>query len=243
MESAHIDLPKQENLINEESETAQDPALCSPQETEGGESAEDIAREAGTAGPGPDPDDQTLLAAMEGILFAMGDAVPIETLASALAVPEERARQMADHLADKYRDPSCGLVLNWYEDAVQLSTKPELTGYLIRIASQPKKPKLTAALLETLSIIAFRQPVTRMEIENIRGVNSDFAVSRLVSYDLVQEVGRKEVPGRPLLFGTTEQFLRSFGIRSIDDLPEPDSLQMETFREAAEEEVSSGLNV
>jgi segregation and condensation protein B len=82
-----------------------------------------------------------------------------------------------------------------------------------------------------------------MEVENIRGVNSDFAINRLVSFDLVREVGRKEVPGRPLLFGTTEQFLRSFGIRSLEDLPEADSSRMEEFREEAEEEVTSRLNI
>lgn len=243
MESVHIDLPHQENHNNDESKFSRDPARIPPQEAETGGYVQSLPGEFGTDAASDHPCNRTLLAAMEGILFAMGDAVPIGTLAAALDISEEAARQAADCLSDRYRDPASGLVLNWYEDAVQLSTKPELTGYLIRIASQPKKPKLTPALLETLSIVAFRQPVTRMEIENIRGVNSDFAVSRLVSYDLVQEVGRREVPGRPLLFGTTEQFLRSFGLRSVDDLPEPDSIQMEAFREEAEEEVSSGLDV
>ena len=142
--------------------------------------------------------------------------------------------------------PTHVIVRPWRQrvlDAVQLSTRPELYEYLIRIASEPKKPRLTPTLMETLSIIAFRQPVTRMEVENIRGVNSDFAINRLVSFDLVREVGRKEVPGRPLLFGTTEQFLRSFGIRSLEDLPEADSSRMEEFREEAEEEVTSRLNI
>ena len=189
------------------------------------------------------PDDETVQAALEAILFAMGDAVPIDSIARALAISRDRAVQAADALADRCRQAGSGLVLNWYEDAVQLSTRPELYEYLIRIASEPKKPRLTPTLMETLSIIAFRQPVTRMEVENIRGVNSDFAINRLVSFDLVQEVGRKEVPGRPLLFGTTEQFLRSFGIRSLDDLPEADSSRMEEFREEAEEEVTSRLNI
>ena len=140
-----------------------------------------------------------LTAALESILFAMGDSVPIAEIARALCVPEERARETADLLAERYRKKDSGLILNWLEDEVQLSTKPEMNEYLIRIASEPKKPKLTPTLMETLSIIAFRQPVTRMEVENIRGVNSDFAISRLVSFDLVQEVGRKEVPGRPLV--------------------------------------------
>ena len=97
--------------------------------------------------------------------------------------------------------------------------------------------------METLSIIAFKQPVTRAEVENIRGVNSDFAISKLVSYDLVQEMGRKEAPGRPLLFGTTQQFLRSFGIRSLEELPDLDTDQVEEMREEAEQEVDGRLEV
>ena len=187
--------------------------------------------------------DDTLIAAMEAILFAMGEAVPIDSIAQTLCVPKWKAMEMADVLSERYRNQSSGVSLNWYEESVQLSTKPELYEYLIRIAAEPKKPKLTPTLLETLSIIAFRQPVTRMEVENIRGVNSDFAINRLISFDLVEEVGRKEVPGRPLLFGTTQQFLRSFGIRSVEELPEPDTSHMEAFREEAEEEVSSKLDI
>lgn len=192
--------------------------------------------------PAP-PDRETTVAALQAILFAMGDSVPIGDAARALGITREQAVDAAQVLAERCSLPGSGLVLNWYEDSVQLSTKPEMVQYLIRIASEPKKPKLTPTLMETLSIIAFRQPVTRMEVENIRGVNSDFAINRLVSFDLVQEVGRKEVPGRPLLFGTTEQFLRSFGIRSVDELPEPDPAQMEDFREQAEEEITSRLEV
>lgn len=207
-----------------------------PAEPAGNDEANDEAK----AAP---PDADTIVAAIESILFAMGEAVPIGSIAGALGITEEEARRGTDTLAERCARKESGLVLNWYEDAVQLSTKPELYEYLIRIASEPKKPRLTPTLLETLSIIAFRQPVTRMEVENIRGVNSDFAINRLVSFDLVQEVGRKEVPGRPLLFGTTEQFLRSFGIRSVDELPEPDVSQMEIFKEEAEEEISSKLDI
>ncbi len=214
-----------------------DRELIQPEETEPLETAgEEISA-------APAADDDTLLAAMEAILFAMGDSVSIDLLARALQVSEEKAQELAGRLAEKYETAGSGLALNRYEDTLQISTRPELIDYLIRIASEPKKPKLTPTLMEALSIIAFKQPVTRMEVENIRGVNSDFAISRLVSFDLVQEVGRKEVPGRPLLFGTTEQFLRSFGISSVDDLPEPDVSRVEEFREEAEEEVTSGLDV
>ena len=200
-------------------------------------------RRAEPAGPPEPPGEEMIPAAVEAILFAMGEAVPVSTLASALSVSEDRINAAADLLAARFAARGSGICLNRYEDCLQLSTKPELYEYLIRVASEPKKPKLTPTLLETLSIIAFRQPVTRMEVESIRGVNSDFAINRLVSFDLVREVGRKEVPGRPLLFGTTQQFLRSFGIRSIEELPEPGETQMEMFREEAEDEVRTSLKI
>lgn len=124
-----------------------------------------------------------------------------------------------------------------------MSTRPEEYGYLVKIAHEPKKPVLTNTLLETLSIVAYRQPVTKLEVEHIRGVNSDFAINRLVSYDLVEEVGRKEAPGRPILFGTTQQFLRTFGIESTDQLPPLDTQQIEELREEAQEEVDSRLDI
>ena len=100
-----------------------------------------------------------------------------------------------------------------------MCTKPEAYDYLIRIAKQPKKQVLTDVLLETLSIIAYKQPVTKIEIEKIRGVKSDHAVNKLVEYNLACEVGRLDAPGRPLLFGTTEEFLRRFSVQKLEDLP------------------------
>ena len=97
-----------------------------------------------------------------------------------------------------------------------MCTRSEFYDYLIRIAKAPKKYTLTDTLLETLSIIAYKQPVTRLDVEKIRGVNCDQAINRLVEYNLVEELGRLDAPGRPLLFGTTEQFLRSFGVCSLE---------------------------
>ena len=105
------------------------------------------------------------------------------------------------------------------------------------MAKQPRKQVLTDVLLETLSIIAYKQPITKSEIEKIRGVSSDHAVSKLVEYSLVTELGRLDAPGRPMLFGTTEEFLRSFGVSSIDELPTPTTDQMETFKQEAEQEI------
>lgn len=183
------------------------------------------------------------MAAIETILFAMGDSVEISVIAAALDISEEEVREAARALEERCNADDSGLCVNWFEDSVQLSSRPEYYEYLIKIAKAPKKPVLTDTLMETLSIVAFKQPVTRAEVENIRGVNSDFAISKLVSFDLVKEVGRKEAPGRPLLFGTTEQFLRSFGIRSLGDLPDLETERMEEFREEAEKEVDGRLDI
>jgi segregation and condensation protein B len=123
-----------------------------------------------------------------------------------------------------------------------MCTKPEMYEALIRVAKQPRKQVLTDVLMETLSIIAYKQPITKSEIERIRGVKSDFAVNKLVEYELVQEVGRMDTPGRPLLFGTTEEFLRRFGVESADSLPMVNPDVIEEFKQEAEEEVTLKSN-
>ena len=115
--------------------------------------------------------------------------------------------------------------------------------YLIKIAKQPKRHVLTDVLLETLSIIAYKQPITRLEVEKIRGVSCAHAINKLVEYNLVCELGRLDAPGRPLLFGTTEEFLRNFGVQSIEDLPVLNQDQLEEFKQQAEEEMHLKLDV
>jgi segregation and condensation protein B len=115
--------------------------------------------------------------------------------------------------------------------------------YLIKIAKAPKKNVLTETLIETLSIIAYKQPVTRLDIERVRGVSCDHAVNKLIDYNLITEVGRMDAPGRPLLFGTTEQFLRSFGVTSLEELPEINIEQMNDFKAQAEEEIQLKLEI
>ena len=124
-----------------------------------------------------------------------------------------------------------------------MCTKQEYYDYLVRLALQPKKAVLTDVMLETLSIIAYKQPVTKQEIEKIRGVKSDHAVNKLVEYRLVKELGRLDAPGRPILFGTTEEFLRNFGVQGLDDLPILDPVQLEDFKAEAEEEVQLKLDI
>ena len=129
------------------------------------------------------------------------------------------------------------------ENAYQMCTKQEYYDYLVNIAMQPKKAVLTDVMMETLSIIAYKQPITKQEIDKIRGVKSDHAVNKLVEYNLVQELGRLDAPGRPIVFGTTEEFLRNFGVDSTDNLPEISPVKMEDFRAEVEEEMQIKLDV
>lgn len=186
--------------------------------------------------PGPE-------AVIEAILFTMGDSVPLEKLASALEISGEEAEAVVKQMMERYEQEDRGVRIIELDGAYQMCTKKQLYEYLIRVASQPKKQILTDVLLETLSIIAYKQPVTKQEIEKIRGVSSSHAVNKLVEYELVCEVGRLDAPGRPLLFGTTEVFLRNFGVNSLDELPRMEPEQVEEFRQEAEEELEIRLKV
>ena len=115
--------------------------------------------------------------------------------------------------------------------------------YLVKIAHVPKKHVLTDVLLETLSIIAYKQPITKLEVEHIRGVKSDHVINKLVEYKLICEVGRLDAPGRPILFATTEEFLRNFGIESLEDLPVVNPEKVEDFKLEAEEEIQLELDI
>lgn len=182
-------------------------------------------------------------AVMEAVLFAMGDAVEISRLADVIEEDVETAKSFLEDMQIRYKKEARGITLAWLEDSVQLCTKPEMYEYLIKIAKTPRKMTLTDTVMETLSIVAYKQPVTRMEIERIRGVSSDHAINKLLEYDLICELGRLDAPGRPLLFGTTEQFLRCFGVKSIGELPEMNPVQVEEFKLQAEAEVQLQLDV
>lgn len=181
--------------------------------------------------------------AIEAILFTMGESVELGRIASAIGHDEKTTEKMIHQMMDKYNEEDRGIRIIELDGAFQMCTKKEMYEYLIRIAKQPKRHVLTEVLLETLSIIAYKQPVTKLEIEKIRGVKSDHAVNKLVEYNLVEEKGRLDAPGRPLLFGTSEEFLRRFGIQSTEELPNLNSEQIETFKAEAEEEIQLKLDV
>lgn len=182
-------------------------------------------------------------AAIEAILFTIGDSVEIEKIANAISQDTDTTRKIIHNMMDKYKASDRGVQIIELEQSYQMCTKKEYYDYLVRVVKQPKKHVLTDVLLETLSIIAYKQPITKSEIEKVRGVKSDYAVNQLVEYELIQEAGRLDAPGRPILFATTEEFLRSFGVQSLEELPIPDSVQLEEFKEEAEEEIQLKLNI
>lgn len=176
-------------------------------------------------------------AVIEAVLFTMGDSVPIGRLAAAIEHDEETTKKIMHQMMDHYNREPRGLKIIELEDAFQLCTRQEMYESLIRVAKQPKRHVLTDVLLETLSIVAYKQPITKAEIEKIRGVKSDHSVNKLIEYNLIMELGRLDAPGKPILFGTTEDFLRNFGIRSIEELPMPDAVQKAEFEQEVQEEM------
>ena len=176
-------------------------------------------------------------AVVEAVLFTMGRSVEIRQLAAALETGEPEAEAAAERLKARYEESVCGMQVLRLENSYQMCTR---TGYyenLIRVAAAPKKQVLSDVVLETLAIIAYKQPVTKADIEKIRGVKSDHAVNRLIEYNLVYEAGRL-APGKPALFATTEEFLRRFGVSSTENLPEMDLEQKEEIRSEVEEELN-----
>ncbi|SET42055.1 SMC-Scp complex subunit ScpB [Enterocloster lavalensis] len=181
-------------------------------------------------------------AVVEAVLFTMGRSVELRQLAAAIGQDRETARRAVERLKARYdKSRSCGMQIIALEDSYQMCTKAKYYDNLIRVASTPKKQVLTEVMLETLSIIAYKQPVTKLEIEKIRGVKSDHAVNRLIEFNLVYEVGRMDAPGRPALFATTEEFLRRFGVGSTDDLPSMNPEQAEEIKAEVEEELQLKL--
>ena len=182
-------------------------------------------------------------AAVEAVLFTMGTSVETSRLAAAIEQDEQTTRRLVRNMMDKYNAKDRGICIIELEDSFQMCTKKEYYDNLIRVVSQPKKHTLTDSALETLSIIAYKQPVTRLEVEQIKGVKSDYAVNKLLEYNLITELGRLDAPGRPILFGTTEEFLRSFGLSSVEDLPELSPEMIADFKLEAEQESQLELDI
>lgn len=182
-------------------------------------------------------------AAIEAILFSVGEAIDIKELAKVLELEVSDLDKIIDDMAEKYKDEDRGIHIVRLENAVQLCTKNKYYDILTKVVNMPQKHSLTDSLMETLSIVAYKQPVTRQEIEAIRGVSCVHAINKLVEYKLIAEVGRLDAVGRPILFGTTEDFLRSFGVTSMDELPVITPDKIEDFKQEAMEEVNIKVDV
>lgn len=180
---------------------------------------------------------------IESILFMMGESVSLDTIAIAIEDTVDNAKIAADRLYNKYQNEYSerGMKVIKLEDKYQMVSNNKYFKNLVLVASHPQKPVITESILETLSIIAYKQPISKPEIENIRGVKSDYAVNRLMEYGLIEEKGRLETPGRPIIFGTTEEFMLRFGIESLDDLPLLDATRFAEIEREAEVELTEQL--
>lgn len=164
-------------------------------------------------------DTATAARTIEAILFAMGDAVSVSDIASSLEISEDEVRKAAEALSEKYENTPSGIRLIEIADCFQLSSNPACYEYIKKVSQIKKQAGLSSAAMETLSIIAYNQPVTKGTIEFIRGVDCSYSVTRLTERGLIEELGRAETPGRPILYGTTMEFLRTFGLKSLEELP------------------------
>ena len=162
---------------------------------------------------------------LEALLFASGEATPVSVLSMAIGVSVHETRTLLEEMESTYEDEQRGFTLIRLNDAYQLSTNPIYYEYIHRLVQTSKRKLLTQTLMETLSIVAYKQPITKAQIEELRGVNADHAVNKLMEYNLITEKGRMDAPGKPILFGTSDDFLRHFGIESLDELPKGSVLE------------------
>ena len=169
---------------------------------------------------------EELLAPLEAVLFASGDPVSAQQLMEIFDIDKESLDTLLETLCQKLEDTKSGLMVQPVAGGWQMVTRQEMFSYVEKL-TETKDKKLSAAAMETLSIIAFKQPITKQEIEHIRGVHIEKVLAKLIELELVRELGRKEVLGRPILYGTTENFLKCFGLNEITDLPELPTVEID----------------
>lgn len=179
---------------------------------------------------------------IESVLFTMGDAVEIDTLALSLSKDAKYTKEVCERLFERYDKNEYGMKIIRLNDKYQMVSNEKYFENLIKVASHPTKPVLTVPILETLSIIAYKQPCSKADIEKIRGYSPDYAINKLLEYGLIEESGRLETPGRPIVFSTTEDFLRRFRLESLDMLPKIDSDKEAQIEEEVRVEVREAFD-
>lgn len=179
--------------------------------------------------------EQNLSNIIEAILFVSGDPVDVRDIQHNLDVPELDVLQAVDALETQYEEQRRGICLKRFGNHVQLATRAEYAPSVEKMLQPVQKQSLSRAALETLAVVAYRQPVTRLDIETVRGVKCDYSVQSLMAKGLIQEVGRKDTVGRPILYATTDTFLSHFALSCLNDLPKPPE---KTDVETADEDIT-----
>jgi segregation and condensation protein B len=164
--------------------------------------------------------DKDILNILESILFVSGDAVDISELSAALEIDTEALKEVIDRIIKQKQEENAGILFTRVEDKLQLCSNMAYASYIESVLQPVKKSRLSQSMLETLAIIAYKQPITRFEIEQIRGVKSNYSVATLIEKGLIVRAGRKKALGNPVLYATSDEFLRHFQLRSLNDLPE-----------------------
>lgn len=164
-------------------------------------------------------DENKIMGLIESILFVSGEAVSVRKIADFLNMDKGKLRKIMDKLVENFNYRNGGLQIIKMNDHYQLATRPEYGEYIDKYFGIDKKQSLSQAMLETLSIIAYKQPITRIDIESIRGVKCEYTLGVLNDRGLIKEVGKMDAPGKPILYGTTDTFLKVFGLSSLEDLP------------------------
>lgn len=178
-------------------------------------------------------------AILEGLLFVVGeDGLNIDQIKDVLQIEEEEAKQLILELKDDYSNENRGLRIDFLGNKIKLTTKPEHKEYYQKLLENPETNALSQASLETLAIIAYNQPVTRMDVDELRGVSTGQMIRKLVAKGFIKEGGRSNLPGRPILYETTNEFLDYFGLSSIDDLPD-----MRDFITTTDEETEEDVDL
>lgn len=163
-----------------------------------------------------------LKSAIEALLFASGDPLTLNDLSTHLEEKSKLIEVVIQEMIEEYEKPERGIKIISIKGSYQLVTKAQNSDYIQKLLKKNKRQSLSQASIESLAIIAYKQPITRIDIDEIRGVKSESAIQRLVERELIKEVGRLEVPGRPILYGTTEEFLRQFELKDLNQLPSLD---------------------
>lgn len=184
-------------------------------------------------------DEEALTRGIEAVLFAAGEPVEIKRLSDTFEAGPDEIVRVTETLADRLSFDRRGVRIVRLGEAYQMCSSGEMADYVTKALETRKPPKLSASQLEALTVIAYYQPATKAVVEQIRGVDSSYSVSALLNKKLIEEAGRLNVPGRPILYKTTPDFLRTFGLKSLEDLPEIEKVELTVPEEIAPEEASA----